>query len=169
MNLTISSLSRFSEMDRIRRRQIGARPFLRPAEFFVRITSDRIIPFDFAVVNEGNAMDLTYGIFTAPRPGNYFFSFTGHAQFPATSSYLELVVGLYLNGARIGWGYVSGQNTIQNQYSPLIVQSTLNLKKGDRIWVQIDFMSTGAYLYDSGNHFTHFTGSMLEEEIASSL
>jgi hypothetical protein len=37
------------------------------------------IPFDLAVVNEGNAMDLASGKFTAPRPGIYFFSFAGLA------------------------------------------------------------------------------------------
>lgn len=47
--------------------------------------------------------------------------------------------------------------------------STLNLKKGDRVWVQIDRISPGAFLYDSGAHFTHFTGFMLEEEILASL
>jgi len=43
-------------------------------------------------VNERNAMDLTYGIFTVPRLGIYFFSFTGMAQFPTSSSAVELGV-----------------------------------------------------------------------------
>ncbi len=121
------------------------------------------------MVNEGNAIDLTSGIFTAPRPGIYFFSFTGNADFPASSSYVQLGVKLYLNGGLIGWGYVEESNNVAGQNSPLTLQSTLNLKSGDQVWVEISDQSTGAFLYDSGYHFTHFTGWMLEEEIVASL
>jgi hypothetical protein len=127
------------------------------------------IPFDLAVVNEGNAMNLTSGIFTAPRPGIYFFSFTGLANFPASSSEVYLGVGLYLNGGQIGRGLVEESNTVNTQTDQLTVQSTLSLKKDDQVWVAINVMSTDVYLYDSGNHFTHFTGFMLEEEIVTSL
>ncbi len=114
-------------------------------------------------------MNLTSGIFTAPRPGIYFFSFTGYADFPTSSSRVYLGVQLYLNGGIIGVGYVSESNTVTNQRSPLTLQSTLNLKKGDQVWITINWQTTGANLYDSVNHHTHFTGFMLEEEIAASL
>ncbi len=112
-------------------------------------------------------MNLTSGIFTAPRPGIYFFSFTGLTFFDASSSYVRLGVSLHLNGGLIGTGYVEESNTA-GQYSPLTLQSTLNLKSGDQVWMEI-YIESEAYLFDNSNHYTHFTGFMLEEDIVASL
>ena len=108
-----------------------------PVHFYVQrnsaFTGVTPIPFDLARVNEGNAMNLTSGKFTAPRTGIYFFSFTGNADFPASSSKVYLGVQLYLNGGRIGLGYVEESNTVANQNSPLTLQSTLNLNRHMRM------------------------------------
>jgi len=113
-------------------------------------------------------MDLASGIFTAPRNGIYFFSFTGHARFLSSESYVSLGVFLYLNGHQIGTGYVTEASTLGEMWSPLTLQSTLNLKKGDQVWVQIVFMTLSS-LFDNEYHYTHFTGFMLQEEIVASL
>ena len=80
-----------------------------------------------------------------------------------------LGVELHLNGGHIGYGLVSESNTSNGQNDQVTIQSTLNLKKGDQVWMEIYDVSTGAYLYDNIGYWTHFTGFMLEEEIVASL
>jgi hypothetical protein len=145
-----------------------------PVHFFVQRNSPfskpgTPIPFELARVNEGNAMNLTSGIFTAPRPGIYFFSFTGLAYFPVSSSSVYLRVELLLNGGLIGLGYVEESNTVAFHLSPLTLQSQLNLKSGDQVSLRFGGRSTGTYLYDDQYHYNHFTGFMLEEDIVASL
>ena len=114
-------------------------------------------------------MNLVTGKFTAPRNGIYFFSFTAEADLPESSSGVDLYVGIYLNGVRIGSGEIEDANTVSSQNEQVILQSTLNLKKDDQVWVQIWGMSAGAKLVDSSDHYTHFTGFMLQEAIVASL
>ncbi len=144
-----------------------------PVHFYVQRNSNfdtrnTPIPFELARVNEGNAMDLTSGIFTAPRPGIYFFSFTGVARLYNPSP-VNLNSHLYLNGNLIGMSNVQESYGFVDQLSPLTLHSTLNLKKGDQLWVTIDYSVSSSHLFDDSYHYTHFTGFMLKEDIAASL
>ncbi|XP_046456942.1 uncharacterized protein LOC124204007 isoform X2 [Daphnia pulex] len=159
-----------------------------PVHFYVQRNSSFYnestpIPYNLAVVNEGNAMNLTSGIFTAPRPGIYFFSFAGVARLKDSSD-VYFYSRLYLNGNRIGSSHIREDNGPVDQHSVVTLQSTLNLKKGDQLWVQISYSGSSSYLYEANsfrmwnwvgnlifnpNYLTHFTGLMLEEEIAASL
>ena len=143
---------------------------LSPVYFYVQKwkgfnTAKTPIPFDVEILNVGGAMNLTSGKFTAPRDGFFSFSFTGSAYIPKSSSYVYLHVLMYLNGKVIGKGWADEAGTAY-QNETFSFQSTLEVKKGDEIWLEIDDMSTGASLY--GDRYTHFSGSLLEENMASS-
>jgi hypothetical protein len=102
------------------------------------------------------------------------FSFTGLTNLPDSSesnpnNYAEFEVKLILNGQSIGTGYLEEGNTINNQNDQVTIHSTLNLKSGDRVWVVIAAMATGAFLFDSDYHCTHLSGFLLEEDIVASL
>lgn len=128
------------------------------------------IPFEVETLNVGNAMNLTTGKFTAPRSGTYFFSFTALASFPPSVPEVFCLAYLYWNGVKTGSGGVEEANTVYLQSSPFSVQSTLKLKSGDEIWIQINEMSDETILYnDAGDLLTQFTGWMLDEEIVASL
>jgi hypothetical protein len=129
------------------------------------------IPFETAKLNLGGAMNLSTGIFTAPRTATYFFSFTGMTVFSATSNAVQgLSIGLYLNDVLVGASEAEDSNTINGQNDQLSLQSTLHLQAGDQIWVQIDYtQGTLPYLFDNLYHFTHFNGWLLEEDLSALL
>ena len=129
-------------------------------------TTNTPIPFEKELLNVGGAMDLKSGKFTTPQDGIYAFSFTGFARFPASSSTVSLNVWLLLNGTLMGQGH-SDEGGTAGEFEQFSFQSTLNLKAGDQIWLEIYSMSTGAYLW--GDYFTQFSGYILEENITQSL
>ena len=111
-------------------------------------------------------MDVSTGKFTAPRTGTYFFSFIGMIGFPTSSSTVnQLIVVLYLNGNDIVRSWNEEANTVVSQEAPIALQSTLNLQKGDQVWLQIKVISTGVILYE----VSAFTGWLLQENITQSL
>jgi hypothetical protein len=127
-------------------------------------TKEKIpLPFKEARINTGKGMDLSTGKFSAPRTGFYFFSFTGLAEFPLASTSKNLGVRLVWDGTTVGYAWVSEQHTFKDQSSPLTLQSILYLKSGQKVWLEINTISTGVKLYAS--YYTHFTGFLLEEEM----
>lgn len=108
-------------------------------------------------------MNLSSGIFTAPRTGKYFFSLSGITRSLASGNYVRL--DLLLNGNLVGKAFTDNNNDSFETYS---LQTTLNLQAEDQIWLIIDSMPN-AYLYDDGSHYTHFTGWLLQEDISKSL
>ena len=114
------------------------------------------IPFEVTRMNVGTAMNVTSGIFTAPKPGTYFFSFSGIGS---PNSYIT--PQLYLNENLIGSGWTESTTTVEPTFT---LQSTLQLNGGDQISLKLNSEGNGS-LYDDGDHHTHFTGWLLQEDL----
>jgi len=144
-----------------------------PAYFYVQRSDTTFsqtkipIPFDVEKLNAGGAFSASSGKFTAPAKGKYFFSASGIPVFlPSSSSRQNLDIGLYLNGGLIGAAHSDEMNSV-GTHETLSFQSTVELQKGDQIWLEIMGISPGASLF--GNGYFHFCGFTLEEEISQSL
>ena len=115
-------------------------------------------------------MNLGTGIFTAPRAGTYFFSLSAQAVLPSSNGYLD--VDLVLNNVHIGRATsnaVDGKKMDGNDWETVSLHSTLNLKMGDTVWLTIPGKSSSSYLVDNNNHYTHFSGWLLQEDITPPL
>lgn len=134
-----------------------------PVYFYVQRTAGQsangVIPFQQSRLNIGGAMNLATGVFTAPRRGTYFFTFTALHNDDSKASKV-FAVYLQLNGANIG----VARNYIEPgslEDIPASLQATLQLNVNDRITL---YKSSG-YLDESGQT-THFTGMLLDEELS---
>lgn len=133
----------------------------RPTYFHVGRTSDYSVknapvPYQFAHVNAGLAMDLTSGIFTAPRAGFYYFSFSGSMY---SSGGWWAHVQLVLNHNVMGIGNDGGGPDESSQFG---FSATLQLQAGDNVWVQLYSPNAIVLVNDF-----HFTGGLVEEVMES--
>ena len=110
------------------------------------------IPFEVAVVNIGSALDLKTGVFTAPVPGVYFFSFD------AFSNSGDCRVSLEKNGMNVGQSY----DYEQHESKQLHLASILQLDAGDEIQVNV---RSGQIYEDANGHNTHFVGMLLSDDV----
>ena len=77
-----------------------------PVYFFVQRydsfdSHNSIIPFQIERLNVGRAFDLSSDIFTAPKPGKYFFSFSGNRD--GVDDMFHLWMALRLNDTEIAY------------------------------------------------------------------
>jgi hypothetical protein len=99
--------------------------------------------------NVGNAMNPSTGIFTAPRPGKYFFTYSGISN--AATSQIEL----HLNGVLLGTAFS------EQIYETFSHHATLQLSQGDQIRL---FLKHGS-VYGDGRIFTSFVGILIEQDV----
>ncbi len=105
-------------------------------------------------------MNFATGVFTVPVNGIYHFEFSGLKD-PDAAPYLYLQ--LQLNGIPIGSSYAP---YIENNWVGLsTISASLRLKTGD----QVSLVKDIGVLRDDDNHYTHFTGWLVEEDLQISL
>ena len=112
-----------------------------------------VIPWEVEQLNEGNAMDLSTGVFTVPVTGIYHFDFSAVQEY----SFEHLYVFLQVNGANMGWAFTKGNHA----YDTISLSSSLHLQAGDKV----NLFKKAGYLHDSTRHSTHFTGWLVEEDL----
>ncbi len=129
------------------------------------------IPFERVVNNVGNAMNVDTGIFTAPVTGTYFFSVSGMVDFPfidSATTRREIGLALYSNGIEIGLA-LSDEVGNTEQFGTYDMESTLNLKSGDQVWLAIKHKLTHTYVFDNFQHHNRFTGWLLQKDFDNSV
>ena len=116
-------------------------------------------------------MNKETGKFTAQVSGVYFFYFTATVFLPVTSSLSrpDFTMCLFKNSNCVEWLLDKPDEMITgDRHERISLQSTLNLKQGDQIWLAIGKKkSPGAYLL--GDALTNFKGFLVEEDIFQSL
>ena len=141
-----------------------------PVYFYVQKTMPQTVvgrvPFELTRLNVGRAMDASSGIFTAPVDGIYSFYISGVAK-PLSASSHYLRIALMLNDNQIGLG--GSDNPNDGSAHTYSLQSTLELKAGDQVWMTVHALTSGARLFDDWDHYTHFSGHLLQEHMTRSL
>ncbi|XP_046461360.1 uncharacterized protein LOC124207781 isoform X2 [Daphnia pulex] len=134
-----------------------------PVQFYVQSSTSISVPnkdspiiFNVTVLNEGGAMDISTGIFTAPKSGTYLFDFSGVSE-PSTGVFS---VVFYVNGVQKGSSFADDLR----QFT-VTLPSIWHLNKGDE--VKLSISPTVGTLFSNNLYgpLLHFTGILLEEEI----
>jgi hypothetical protein len=111
-------------------------------------TTNTIVPYEEALLNQGNAMSLN-GVFTVPVDGTYQFTFAGNNKYGSNGSTFGY---LRVDGVEVSrlYGYSISDSMVEN----VILQLTTGQ--------EVDaYFRSGGFISGSDNFDAHFTGHLL--------
>ena len=123
-------------------------------------TTNAVLPFELSRLNEGRAMDLVSGIFTAPVPGIYHFQLSA---VKATAKNV-LSIALQVNGVAVGVAFTQQPDKDYNNAVSLSASLRLNASDKVNLYTQNGQITDVANPL-IGDHKTHFTGWLVEEDL----
>jgi hypothetical protein len=116
------------------------------------VTTDEIIPFNYAILNTGSHFNLSTYTFTAPVAGNYFFSFGGMNN--QTNSVGASLFRLFINGAQSSYLHITNSHP-SNASNSLVYY----MNASDTAYVRGSNYHHGPG--SSGNDYPYFSGYLL--------
>lgn len=116
-----------------------------------------VIPFESARLNEGGAMDVEKGIFTAPVAGIYHFEFAYTKDCETELS----DIFLHLNGEIVAHGHINSKQPTTWDWRGVTMIASLRLKSKDRV----NLFNDQGTVHENDKHLTHFVGWLVEEDL----
>jgi len=111
-----------------------------------------VLKFDTISLNMGGSFDASNGVFTAPKSGVYRFIFKGMVRVIKDQQLAGFHIELNQNGNVIGNSLISSEDQVT------MIETTVNLDKGDKIFLTVA-VGDGVLM---SSKFTTFSGSLLD-------
>ncbi|CAL8349791.1 unnamed protein product [Lota lota] len=125
------------------------------ADPFGPFTTNVPIPYTSIATNDGNGYNPALGVFTAPRPGVYSFSYTVYSNVKVLGDRLYHHIRLMKNGQTVASTWEDNREDAEDSGSQVVV---LQLRRGSQVYME---MMSGRSLSGNDAGYNTFSGYLL--------
>ena len=119
------------------------------------VEKNTFITYTHLVINEGNAMDIASGTFTATQSGVYFFTISAITKKDSENTFINV-----MKNGRIEFEIDDSESSGDKRYRNISYQWMLDLDAEDTVKLKVT--SNGLYC-DATDDFVHFTGQLVSQ------
>ena len=121
------------------------------------VEKDTFITYTHLVINEGDAMDIASGTFTAKQSGVYFFTVSATTYIDSAHTYIKV-----MKNGRIEFEIDESQSggITDKRYRNISYQWMLDLDAEDTVKLKV---KSNRLLCDAEDDFVHFTGQLVSQ------